>query len=463
MSASFRHRSFIGRHPWRVLAVWGIFATSAVMLNGAYGGASTENFSIPGAESQRAADALEDRFPQQTLYTSSIVFHSPDGLERGPARHGHHAGRLPPDSRRPRGRRRRSLRSRSVDTEPRRDDRPRDRRLRLPGIGVEEFEDAEAAVQEVSDAGVQVEYDGALGYANPAAEPSSEMIAIAAAVVVLLIAFGSVVATSLPIVAALTAILTGSSLIRILSAPIPCRRSPRGRADAGSGCRHRLRLFVLARHRQNLDQGCPCRQAIGRANATAGLSVVFAGVTVVVAIAGMQISGIPMTPWSGWRVGADGGGNDARGHHPLPRSSALPQGAGSQPSDFVHPPEARLRPQFQSGAVGGNGGAQARALSRSRRRSFSHPDRPGLLDAARVLRRRQRRPATTTRKSYDLISSHMAADSTAPCRSSSTARTAGTVRAGRRGLTEALALRPWRGYRRAPVINEDSGPWPCLT
>ena len=51
-------------------------------------------------------------------------------------------------------------------------------------------------------------------------------------------------------------------------------------------------LFILARHRQNLESGMPVPVAVGRANATAGLSVLFAGITVVIAIAGLQVSGI---------------------------------------------------------------------------------------------------------------------------------------------------------------------------
>ena len=59
-------------------------------------------------------------------------------------------------------------------------------------------------------------------------------------------------------------------------------------------------LFILARHRQNLESGMPVPEAIGRANATAGLSVLFAGITVVLAIAGLQVSGIPMMTMMGW-------------------------------------------------------------------------------------------------------------------------------------------------------------------
>ena len=59
-------------------------------------------------------------------------------------------------------------------------------------------------------------------------------------------------------------------------------------------------LFILARHRQNLAAGQSVPVAIGRANATAGLSVLFAGVTVIVAILGLKVSGIPMMAMMGY-------------------------------------------------------------------------------------------------------------------------------------------------------------------
>ncbi len=59
-------------------------------------------------------------------------------------------------------------------------------------------------------------------------------------------------------------------------------------------------LFILTRHRQNLASGLSVPVAIGRANATAGLSVLFAGVTVMVAILGLKVSGIPMLEKMGY-------------------------------------------------------------------------------------------------------------------------------------------------------------------
>ncbi len=77
----------------------------------------------------------------------------------------------------------------------------------LEKIGSAEFDAAEEALQVVRDAGIQVEYDGGLGYANESAGGNSEMIGILFAIVILAIAFGSLVAMSLPIATALGAIV----------------------------------------------------------------------------------------------------------------------------------------------------------------------------------------------------------------------------------------------------------------
>jgi len=168
----FRIGHYAGRRPWRVLAVWALIATSVVLLNSAYGGSSTEEFSIPGAESQKAADALEDRFPQRTLYTSTIVFHSPEGLKNGPTK---------------------AAISRAVSRladadhvvgindpyDPKTTTLSRDGTTALATIGydtqeigTDEFDEAEAATQRVKDVGVQVEYEGGLALPTPKPNPA---------------------------------------------------------------------------------------------------------------------------------------------------------------------------------------------------------------------------------------------------------------------------------------------------
>ena len=297
----YRIGHFAGRHPWRILAAWVLVAVTAVMLNSSLGGPPDESFTIPGAESQTAADAIQDRFPQETLYTSNIIFHSEEGITGESARAAvNDALQKLADG------------DNVVDVSDPFD--PRTSTVSKDGttafttvafdseeIGVEQFEAAELATAPARDAGVQVEYDGGLGYAKGDAEPGSEKIGILVAVVVLAIAFGSLVAMSLPILVALVGLLIGVSTIGVLSGAmaVPEIASIVG-IMIGLGVGIDYALFILARHRQNLESGMPVPEAIGRANATAGLSVLFAGTTVVLAIAGLQVSGIPMMTMMGW-------------------------------------------------------------------------------------------------------------------------------------------------------------------
>ncbi|HEX4686101.1 MAG TPA: MMPL family transporter [Nocardioides sp.] len=293
--------NFSGRHPWRVISAWLVIAGAVFMLNGSIGGASDESFSLPGAESQRASDAIQDRFPQETLYSSNVVFHSEEGLTAPETKQaveqavtkleaGPHVIAV------------------SSPYDPRGPTVSEDGQTAFATVGFDkekvdktDFDAAEKAVQDLRDAGIQVEYDGGLGYANAAAGGNSELIGILMAVLILAIAFGSLVAMSLPIVTALFAIVIGSSAIGIMSGLVPVPSITGVVAMMlGLGVGIDYALFILARHRQNLASGQSVPVAIGRANATAGLSVLFAGVTVIVAILGLKVSGIPMMSMMGY-------------------------------------------------------------------------------------------------------------------------------------------------------------------
>src|SRR3954451_8467464 len=276
----YRIGNFSGRHPWRVIVAWLFVAGAVFMLNSSIGGSPDESFSLPGAESQRAADAIQERFPQETLYSSNVVFHSEEGLRSPESKKaiqqavtkledGPHVIAV------------------SSPYDPRGPTVSDDGQTAFATVGFDiekidktDFEAAERAVQDLRDAGIEVEYDGGLGYANAAAGGNSELIGILMAVVILAIAFGSLVAMSLPIVAALLAIVIGSGSIGIMSGLVPVPSITGVVAMMlGLGVGIDYALFILARHRQNLASGQSVPVAIGGANATAGLSVLFAGVT----------------------------------------------------------------------------------------------------------------------------------------------------------------------------------------
>src|SRR4051794_40699952 len=293
--------NFSGRHPWRIISAWLFVAAAVFMLNSSIGGAPDESFSLPGAESQRAADAIQDRFPQETLYTSNVIFHSEEGLTSPEVKQaveqaveklsdGPHVTDVssPYDARGPTVSKDGQTAFATVA-------------FNQEKIEGADFDAAEKAVQDARNAGIEVEYDGGLGYAKQPAGGNSELIGIVMAIVILAIAFGSLVAMSMPIVAALIAIVIGSSAIGIMSGLVPVPSITGVVAMMlGLGVGIDYALFILARHRQNLASGQSVPVAIGRANATAGLSVLFAGTTVIVAILGLKVSGIPMMAMMGY-------------------------------------------------------------------------------------------------------------------------------------------------------------------
>ena len=299
----FRLGRGAAHHPWRIVSLWLVAAVAALFVNSAIGGDTDETFRLPGAESQRGADLIEQRFPEQSLYTSNVVIHDDRGVDDPERRRavekavadlaaGPHvvsvidpfapeAGTLSPD-------RTTVLVTVAYDQDT---------------VSDEMLQAADDAVEELRQAGVQVEYDGSLGYATArdGGGENGEALGVLVAVVVLAVAFGSLVALSLPIGVTLLAILIGTSTLGVLAGflPVPQIANVIG-LMLGLGVGIDYALFILSRHRQNLDAGLPVPEAVGRANATAGLSVLFAGVTVVLAIAGVQVSGIPMLAMMGW-------------------------------------------------------------------------------------------------------------------------------------------------------------------
>src|SRR5688572_24253445 len=66
-------------HPWRMIGAWLVIAIAVFGLNSTVGGETSDDFTIPGTEAQRAADLLEERFPVQSGTTGQVVFADPDG------------------------------------------------------------------------------------------------------------------------------------------------------------------------------------------------------------------------------------------------------------------------------------------------------------------------------------------------------------------------------------------------
>jgi RND superfamily putative drug exporter len=276
-----------------VLLAWAVLAVAVLGIAGVRGGETSDAFDIPGVESQRALDVLEADFPAAAGTSAQLVFEAEgdttladlaaaaaidtavDDVAGQP-----HVGEV--------GELQTSTDGRIGYVEVQYD-RPSE------GIRDDAFARLEAT-QSTADASgaVRMELGGDLPSEAVQQEPGGqEIVGILVAVVVLLVAFGSVIAMGLPIGLALVGLATSLGLITLVASFADVNSvSPILAAMIGLGVGIDYALFIVTRHRENL-QRMTVEEAAGRAIATSGAAVLFAGATVVIAICGLAIAGIP--------------------------------------------------------------------------------------------------------------------------------------------------------------------------
>jgi putative drug exporter of the RND superfamily len=154
-----------------------------------------------------------------------------------------------------------------------------------------------------STAQVEVRLGGQLIQQSERPSLSGEGIGILAAILILLIAFGSVLAMVLPIVVALGGISVGLAIIGLLTHVYPLQSFSTTLASMiGIGVGIDYALFVVTRYRQGLQAGLDPENAVITAIDTSGRAVVFAGLTVIIALLGMLAIGLSFI--SGLGIGA---------------------------------------------------------------------------------------------------------------------------------------------------------------
>jgi RND superfamily putative drug exporter len=295
------------RHRRSVVAAWVALLLLAAGASGIAGGATSDDISLPGTESQQAFDLLEERFPEEGGSFTQVVFAAGAGgsladpaaaaaIDATMAVMGEVEGvsaALPPSA------------TGALST----DATVALGVVRYPvsayEVGDETTEAVAEAARQATDAGVTVEFGGPVVPGVELEPPSSELLGLGVAVLVLLLSFGSVLAMGLPIATALLGLGIGMSGIGLASAFVDLSSTaPTLAVMIGLAVGIDYALFVVTRHRQNLAVGLDVEEAAARANATAGGAVVFAGVTVVIAIAGLAVIGIPFVTVMGLAAAA---------------------------------------------------------------------------------------------------------------------------------------------------------------
>ncbi|MEW2120994.1 MMPL family transporter [Streptomyces sp. NPDC005474] len=293
------------RHFVVVIVAWLIALVALQVLNRSFGGEYSDNFSLPGVQSQQGLDVLKKHDPAAGGYGSQIVLRDSakpltsvstqmsqtvTDLQKLP-----HVlsvqNPLPPPGSQPSGKQ--TVGPLSSDGKTgyitvRFDVQP-------STLGDDYLHGVDDSVKPLRSAGVQVEYGGPLGeLARPAADDRiSELIGFAVAIVVLLVGFGSVLAAGIPLLTALISVIGGLACLGLLAAAFTFATvSPTLATMIGLGVGIDYALFLITRHRQNLMDGADPVGAAGRAAATSGRAVLVSGCTVIVALAGLFVSGV---------------------------------------------------------------------------------------------------------------------------------------------------------------------------
>ena len=295
--ATFLYR--LGRFSFRrrglVALLWVALLAATAVGAATLSGPTADAFSIPGTESQKAIDQLAQKFPQASAggATARVVFAAPKGQKLTDAANKSAVEGVVADLT--------SAPQVSSVADP-------FKAVNTGGtIGYAQVTYQVAAAQMTAAArnalldsaahgraaGLTVEVGGDAVQGTPTTG-AAEGIGVAVAAVVLLITFGSLIAAGLPLLTALIGIGIGISAITALTGFVDLSSSTSILAlMIGLAVAIDYALFIVSRYRHELASGRDPNESAARAVGTAGSAVVFAGLTVIIALVGLSVVGVP--------------------------------------------------------------------------------------------------------------------------------------------------------------------------
>ncbi|MET8100296.1 MMPL family transporter [Streptomyces sp. NPDC005236] len=279
--------------------VWLAFLVMAGVGAATASSAASSAFSLPGTESQRASDLIEKRFPNSSAdgATARVVLRADDGQKLMVAAHKDAVREVVAD-----------LGSGSVQVAAVADPYEAGAvsedgttayvsvtyKVGPPEVTDSSRDALKEAGQRAEQAGLKAEIGGDALAVTP--EPGAgEIIGVVIAGVVLVITFGSLAAAGLPLLTAMIGVGIGISVITALAGVLDLGSSTSTLAMMiGLAVGIDYALFIVSRCRAEVAEGKQREEAVGHAVGTAGSAVVFAGLTVIIALAGLSVAGVPM-------------------------------------------------------------------------------------------------------------------------------------------------------------------------
>jgi len=284
------------RRRWFVLIAW---VATLVIVGGAsmvFGGQYAEVREIPPGQGKAAYELLQERFPEAKGDNADIVFTAPQGVndpvvkarmqrviaevQQSPAvffvqdPYAENSGQISKDG---------TIAFARAQFKERGSD-----------VTLAQAKQVVKAVQAANGGGLTVAVTGpAIQKAVQPKAPASEAFGVLAAIVILLIAFGSVVAMGTPIITALLGLGVGLSGLTLIAKFVDVPNfAPQLAAMIGLGVGIDYALFIVTRYKQELERGHEPMDAIRVSLGTAGRAVVFAGCTVVISMFGLFFMGV---------------------------------------------------------------------------------------------------------------------------------------------------------------------------
>ncbi len=289
---------FCARNRIAVVLTWLVVAVGLTVLVAALDIEPQSELAVPGTDSQLALDLLDERFPALAGISAQIVFHDPAGVER-------HDDRIVEVLRSVTGLDNVSLVSSPIGPGVVSPDGTTSivtvrYALGQTDLPARAYTDLVAVSRLAAGDGLSVEVGGALGFFDDRGTSGAERLGFAAAIVILLLAFGSLLAMGMPLIGAVAGLAVGLALVKLGSLLVDVPESALSLVTMiGLGVGIDYALFFVSRYREMISRYRSEHNAIGRTAATAGKAVVFAGATVMISILGLAISGVPFVAWMG--------------------------------------------------------------------------------------------------------------------------------------------------------------------
>jgi RND superfamily putative drug exporter len=284
------------RRHWVVIIAWVIILGGLLAAKSAFGGEYVNNYTVSGSDSAAGLDVLNKTFPQQGGYGGQIVFHAKSGTvsaqQSAVSQSVTNVSKLPD-----------VIKAVSPFASGNTGAVSKDGTIAYASVSWSVNPDSldasylgqlNTAVAPATKAGLQVAYGGGAGeIGQKTSDIKSEVIGLACALVLLLIMFWSLVAAAIPLVSAIFSVLAGLALLALLARVVTVPTTgPTIATLLGLGVAVDYGLFMVARHREQVDGGMGVVASVRRAAGTSGAAIVVAGSTVAVSVLGLYISGV---------------------------------------------------------------------------------------------------------------------------------------------------------------------------